>query len=71
MTTFHLIRTKTDFAGYHRSLSCIVLSSNESNKMKKKQWVSKPKRMRRERADIKRERMGANREMPETVVVEE
>jgi hypothetical protein len=43
-----------------------VLSSNESNKTKKKQCDSKTKRMRTERADIERERMQAYREMPVT-----
>ena len=45
-----------------------VLSSNESNKTKKKQCDSERKRMRRERTDIERERMQAYREMPVTEI---
>ena len=43
-----------------------VLFSNESNQTEKKQCDSERKRMRRERADIERDRMQAYREMPVT-----
>ena len=58
------------FSSHKRSIRgpfrVFVLSSNESNKTKKKQCDSERKRMRRERTDIERERMQAYREMPVT-----